>query len=108
MSVANVILRKVGFPVAVQQDLDGVPRVAAFKNLTAFKAHLGTLPIAMACDDDLLPPARSLLAQPLTVYGRTVSNRLVTHPMEGWDAALDGKPSDLVLRRWTHFGISGA
>lgn len=28
--------------------------------------------------------------------------------MEGWDATPDGKPSDLVLRRWTHFGTSGA
>lgn len=94
--------------MAEERDLDGVPRVAAFKGVAAFKAHLGTLPIAMACDDELLPPDRSPLAQPLTVYGRTVSNRIVTHPMEGWDATLDGKPSELVLRRWTHFGISGA
>jgi 2,4-dienoyl-CoA reductase-like NADH-dependent reductase (Old Yellow Enzyme family) len=87
---------------------DSFPRIASFKGVAAFKEHLATLPIAVACDDELLPPDRNPLAQPLTVYGRTVGNRFATHPMEGWDAAPDGKPSDLVLRRWTHFGISGA
>ncbi len=28
--------------------------------------------------------------------------------MEGWDAAEDGRPSDLVRRRWQNFGRSGA
>ena len=91
-----------------QRDPDSIPRVGGFKSVAEFKAHLRTLPINMDCDEVLLPPDRSLLARPLTVYGRTVGNRFATHPMEGWDARLDGKPSDLVLRRWTHFGISGA
>src|SRR5262245_25958751 len=28
--------------------------------------------------------------------------------MEGWDGSEDGKPSDLTVRRWKHFGESGA
>ena len=28
--------------------------------------------------------------------------------MEGWDANRDGSPSELTLRRWRHFGVSGA
>jgi 2,4-dienoyl-CoA reductase-like NADH-dependent reductase (Old Yellow Enzyme family) len=28
--------------------------------------------------------------------------------MEGWDAEGDGSPSELTLRRWEHFGLSGA
>ena len=28
--------------------------------------------------------------------------------MEGWDATLDGRPTDLVRRRWARFGASGA
>ena len=28
--------------------------------------------------------------------------------MEGWDANRDGTPSELTLRRWKHFGKSGA
>lgn len=94
--------------MAEHRDPDGFPRVASFKSVAAFKAHLATLPIAVACDDELLPPDGNPLAQPLTVYGRRLGNRFATHPMEGWDATPDGKPSELVLRRWTHFGISGA
>ena len=87
---------------------EGFSRVASFKTVGEFKAHLATLPIAMACDEKLLSPVRNPLGQSLIVYGRMVGNRFATHPMEGWDAALDGKPTELVLRRWTHFGISGA
>lgn len=91
-----------------EKDLDGVPRVAAFKTAAEFRAHLATLPIRLECDDELLPPDRNPLARPFAVYGKTVGNRFAIHPMEGWDGTGDGKPSDLVLRRWTHFGISGA
>ncbi len=90
------------------RDRDVFPRMASFKNVAQLKDHLATLPIAVACDDEVLPPDGNPLAQPLNVYGRTVGNRFATHPMEGWDGTLDGKPSDLTLRRWTHFGISGA
>ncbi len=85
-----------------------IPRVAGIKTVAEFKAHLAALPIHMACDDELLPPEQSPLDQPISVYGRTVGNRFATHPMEGWDGGLDGTPTDLVLRRWTHFGLSGA
>jgi len=91
-----------------ERDLEGVPRVASFKTVAEFKAHLATLPIPLECDDDLLPPEESPLGSPIVVYGRTVGNRFATHPMEGWDGTLDGKPTDLVLRRWTQFGTSGA
>lgn len=89
-------------------NLDGVPRVAAFKTAAALKAHLASLPIPMDCDDAVLPPGENPLGKPVTIYGRIVGNRFATHPMEGWDGTLDGKPTDLVLRRWTHFGVSGA
>lgn len=94
--------------MADERDLEGVPRVASFKTVAEFKAHLATLAIPLICDAELLPAGRSPLAQPITVYGRTVGNRFAAQPMEGWDGSLDGKPTDLVLRRWTHFGASGA
>ena len=90
-----------------QQPVD-VPRIASFKTVAEFKTHLATLAIPLSCDDELLPPAQSPFAQPFIVYGRTVGNRFAAQPMEGWDGTLDGKPTDLVLRRWTHFGVSGA
>lgn len=85
-----------------------IPRVASFKNIEAFTRHLSTLPIPIICDAALLPLSRNPLAQPMLVYGRTVGNRFATHPMEGWDGTLDGKPTELTLRRWRHFGLSGA
>jgi 2,4-dienoyl-CoA reductase-like NADH-dependent reductase (Old Yellow Enzyme family) len=37
-----------------------------------------------------------------------LSNRFCILPMEGWDAQTNGKPSELVTRRWERFGQSGA
>src|SRR5438477_7437699 len=28
--------------------------------------------------------------------------------MEGWDGTADGKPTELTIRRWKNFGVSGA
>jgi 2,4-dienoyl-CoA reductase-like NADH-dependent reductase (Old Yellow Enzyme family) len=52
--------------------------------------------------------AGSPLAQPLQVGSFVVGNRWAIHPMEGWDATDDGRPTEQVVRRWTHFGSSGA
>ena len=48
------------------------------------------------------------LAQPTKVLGRNVSNRFCVQPMEGWDATVEGGPSEHTIRRWRHFGRSGA
>ena len=37
-----------------------------------------------------------------------MANRFAILPMEGWDATEDGRPTDLVHRRWRRFGASGA
>jgi 2,4-dienoyl-CoA reductase-like NADH-dependent reductase (Old Yellow Enzyme family) len=37
-----------------------------------------------------------------------VGNRFTVLPMEGWDGETDGRPSELVRRRWRRFGASGA
>ena len=39
---------------------------------------------------------------------RTVGNRFAVLPMEGWDGTTDGRPTDLVRRRWERFGESRA
>ncbi len=36
------------------------------------------------------------------------ADRYAILPMEGWDATDDGRPTDLVRRRWSRFGDSGA
>ena len=84
------------------------PRVASFKTADAFRAHLDASGIALPFDDTLVPPGSSPLAEPLRVDDVTIGNRFCILPMEGWDGTTDGRPSDLTIRRWRHFGRSGA
>lgn len=86
-------------------------RIASLKNVADFRAHLTTLGLALPCDDDILTGSASPLAQPITVAsinGKTISNRICVHPMEGWDGTTDGHPTENTFRRWQRFGESGA
>jgi 2,4-dienoyl-CoA reductase-like NADH-dependent reductase (Old Yellow Enzyme family) len=52
------------------------------------------------------------LAQPIVVTDGSagslpIANRFAVLPMEGWDGTTDGRPTDLVRRRWSRFGQSG-
>jgi NADPH2 dehydrogenase len=69
-------------------------------------AHLRALGIELPLDDDVEPAGP--LARGLRVGARTLGNRFAVLPMEGWDATGDGRPTDLVRRRWERFGASGA
>src|SRR3569832_1070914 len=85
------------------------PKVAQFKSVTAFRARLQELGLELPVDGEILTAAGgSPLGAPLEVGGFQVGNRWCIHPMEGWDANRDGSPSELTLRRWRHFGLSGA
>jgi 2,4-dienoyl-CoA reductase (NADPH2) len=48
------------------------------------------------------------LKKPITLYHYKIANRLSIQPMEGFDADLDGKPSDLTFRRYFRYAKSGA
>ncbi len=84
------------------------PRVASFKTADAFRRHLAGLEIPLHFDDVLNRPDESPLGQPLHVDDVRVGNRFCILPMEGWDGTVDGRPSDLTVRRWRNFGLSGA
>jgi 2,4-dienoyl-CoA reductase-like NADH-dependent reductase (Old Yellow Enzyme family) len=85
------------------------PRVARFRTPTDLRSHLEALAAPIPLDDEPLSAAAgSPLAAPLSLGDRTVGNRWCIHPMEGWDAAPDGRPSEILLRRWRRFGASGA
>jgi 2,4-dienoyl-CoA reductase-like NADH-dependent reductase (Old Yellow Enzyme family) len=85
------------------------PKVAQLKTAMAFRARLAELSLNLPVDDEILTTERgSPLAAPLAIGRYTVGNRWCIHPMEGWDANRDGSPSELTLRRWRHFGASGA
>src|SRR5437764_7886553 len=85
------------------------PKIAQLKSVAALKARLQELQLELPVDDRILTAAEgSPMAVPVVIGGFTVGNRWCIHPMEGWDANRDGSPSELTLRRWRHFGISGA
>ena len=82
------------------------------RSVAAFREHLQSIDPALDCVVDLTPtelaPSELHLAQPIDVAGRRVGNRFATHPMEGWDGTPDGLPTERTMRRWRHFGASGA
>ena len=85
------------------------PRIGQFKTAAALAARFAELGHPLAVDDRVLSAADgSPLAAPVTLAGRTVGNRWCIHPMEGWDANVDGTPTDLTRERWRKFGAGGA
>ena len=68
-------------------------QVRKLKTADDFLAHVAALGITLPFVHD--PPAEH-------------ADRYAVLPMEGWDGTEDGKPTDLVLRRWQRFGESGA
>jgi NADPH2 dehydrogenase len=83
-------------------------RVAALKTAHEFLAYAQVQGVALPFDEQLEAGAASPLAQPYRLDQQTIGNRFAVLPMEGWDAETDGRPSELVLRRWQRFGESGA
>ena len=84
------------------------PRIATFKTVEDFRRHCDALGLSIECEDRIEAAPESPLAQPLDIDGFRAGNRFAIHPMEGWDAEDDGRPSELVRRRWRNFGRSGA
>jgi 2,4-dienoyl-CoA reductase-like NADH-dependent reductase (Old Yellow Enzyme family) len=94
---------------AIQPMKPAYPKVAQLKSVGQLRQRLRALQCDLPVDDEILSAeAGSPLAQPLVIGGFTLGNRWCIHPMEGWDANRDGSPSQLTLRRWQHFGASGA
>ncbi len=83
-------------------------RVAVFKNAQDFQAYLQTHGAIMPFDEVVESGLSSPLAQPITLGDRMIGNRFAVLPMEGWDGTTDGRPTELVRRRWQRFGESGA
>jgi 2,4-dienoyl-CoA reductase-like NADH-dependent reductase (Old Yellow Enzyme family) len=83
-------------------------RLGTVKNVAGFQEHLRSLGLFIPCDDQLVKGTGSPLRQPLVSGDIKIGNRIVVHPMEGWDGSLDGNPSENTIRRWQRFGRSGA
>ncbi len=85
-----------------------ITRVARLRSSEQFRAHLARIGADLPLADELLAAPASPMAQALQTDLGAVGNRWCILPMEGWDGALDGQPTDLTLRRWRRFGLSGA
>lgn len=83
-------------------------RVATLKSADDFNSYLAQLGIQLEFDRELLAGDAAPLSQPYDLGDFRIGNRFCILPMEGWDGTADGKPSDLTIRRWRHFGESGA
>lgn len=84
------------------------PKITSFKSVEDFKPHIDALPIKMPFDAQVQSGPDSPLAGALDTACGTVGNRFSILPMEGWDGTTDGQPTDLTIRRWQRFGLSGA
>ncbi len=85
-----------------------ITKIKALETPSGFRDNLQRLGIDMPCDDIVESGPGAPLAAALTVGPLNVGNRFAIQPMEGWDGTSDGKPSDNTVRRWRHFGLSGA
>lgn len=84
-------------------------RVATLQTAEKFNHHLNSLGIKIPFDQTLATGSEALFAQAYTLRsGFTIGNRFCILPMEGWDGTRDGRPSELTVRRWCNFGLSGA
>jgi NADPH2 dehydrogenase len=83
--------------------------IARIKSVADFTAYTKSLGGFIPIDEEVIPAPDGPLAQLYFLKdGTKIGNRFCIQPMEGWDGATDGKPTDLVFRRWKNFGRSGA
>jgi len=85
-------------------------QVKKLDTVDAFRAHCVELGIEIPIDDAVDPDG--VLASAVEIRdgasgSLTAPNRFAVLPMEGWDGTTDGRPTDLVRRRWQRFGASG-
>lgn len=76
----------------------------------ALRDHLASLDLELPVDEHVEPDgplARATSFTDASAGEFEIANRFAVLPMEGWDGTADGRPSDLVRRRWSRFGSSG-
>ncbi len=80
-------------------------KAGTFRSVSELREYLAEkridIPLAEETEHDAM-------SRPAALFGRNLPNRWALLPMEGWDCTAGGAPSELTVRRWTHFGESGA
>ncbi len=83
-------------------------KISKLPTATAFLDYCQKINVEIPFEHDLLAGSDSPLAAPLETSTQRIGNRFCILPMEGWDGTADGRPTELVERRWENFGRSGA
>jgi NADPH2 dehydrogenase len=76
-------------------------------SLDAFAAHLEQLGIGLPLEPVAEPSGPLAASLAIPGIARRAPNRFAVLPMEGWDGTDDGRPTELVRRRWERFAMSG-
>ncbi len=80
--------------------------MSSLKRFEDFQQRLSELGITLPAERDF--EATGPLSQTIKRSRYVIGNRFCILPMEGWDGTSDGRPTELVRRRWRNFGLSGA
>ena len=85
--------------------MDTYRKAGTFRSVAELREYLASNDIDIPLAEEA---EHAAMAQSAELFGRTLPNRWALLPMEGWDCTAGGAPSELTVRRWTHFGESGA
>jgi 2,4-dienoyl-CoA reductase-like NADH-dependent reductase (Old Yellow Enzyme family) len=82
--------------------------IGAIKSVAEFTSYVNQIGVSLPFDEELKSGPDSPLARQCALDSRVIGNRFAILPMEGWDSATDGRPTEFTRRRWQRFGLSGA
>ncbi|HPB46507.1 MAG TPA: NADH:flavin oxidoreductase, partial [Microthrixaceae bacterium] len=86
------------------------PQVKTMRTPQQLRDRLDELQLDLPVVDEVHPDgplADSVSFSDIAAGTITTPNRFVALPMEGWDGTTDGRPTELVRRRWERFAASG-
>lgn len=88
---------------------EGMVQVRRLRTAAEFTTRVAELGAELPFDEEVAAGSDGVLATPLRIgAGLEAANRFCILPMEGWDGTADGRPTELVERRWMRFAESGA
>ncbi|HWM19097.1 MAG TPA: NADH:flavin oxidoreductase [Ilumatobacteraceae bacterium] len=82
--------------------------LAELTDAREFLAYLEHVGAELPFDADVAHGPSSPLAGPVSFSGLTAGNRFCVHPLEGWDADVEGRPTSSTRERWRRMGQGGA
>lgn len=76
---------------------------AKMKTVSDFSSVMTEAGFPFPASEDL-----SILTEPVQLGDKSIPNRMCIHPLEGFDGTPDGRPSDLIFRRYNRYARGGS